>query len=788
MRGEGMKITVNRLIRDEKGQALVLALILLVVGGLIVAPLLAHMGTGLITGQVYENSMYLLYAADAGVEDALWQIENEQLGSDLFGLDDPDYDQYAYCDFSSLYEWDYNLPNEVNDKDVHVTIENVWMPMGIDPPDAATARQIIEEGKVIIAGNPAMAGISQYEIKISYEPCGGIPAVKVIGIWLPPGFEYAGDCSLEGEDYYSEPDVTPHKGGCAVVWSFSPPVSLAEFPTSLTFKYSGPAEGQIPSAALSWIDTTWVDTIPGYTWDADVTIYKISSTATDPIIGKQTTVESYTATVELRKLGSAMSGDYHAIGATLMTPTETDREGKKYRDRLFKESSATLAEGDIPASAIIEAAFLYWSGWIEEGGGGQEEWSDSCSNFNDWNDGNHWSIEWLWWDREFRGRGGGSDDDRTLTLKTGVVPLGEYHDLGYEVTVSWEQRTNNRVDDDDTLYFAFSADGGSTWSENIIAFSGDNPPDSFPPYPIPNDYLTDNFIMRFFLDFNNTNEYCYIDNITISASSGSSVEDAKVNRVMFGTTDNMIQITAALDDCQVAPTPDAVEGSWSYSCYFDATDMVIAQLDPDTKSGIFTLGHVLDGSGYDLYPSEKTDYPLATPAQSHSTKYQWTYAGWSLLIIYSSPETKGHQLYLFDTFRYVGLDTQVIFEINNFLAPDDTTGSHLTYFVGEGDDHYDNDYIKVNGYKLPRPGDPYEPYPSINPQNNVFNSYSNSLDDPYLSGVDIDTFDVSSCIGPGDTSAEVILDNGEEIYNLVYIIISFRSLVTGGGIMGYLIR
>ena len=72
-----MRITVKRLARDEKGQVMVLALILLVVGGLIIAPLMGFMSTGLIAGEVYERRMDELYAADAGVEDALWNIQLE---------------------------------------------------------------------------------------------------------------------------------------------------------------------------------------------------------------------------------------------------------------------------------------------------------------------------------------------------------------------------------------------------------------------------------------------------------------------------------------------------------------------------------------------------------------------------------------------------------------------------------------------------------------------------------------------------------------------------------------
>ena len=71
-----MKRTLNKLIRDEKGQALIIAVILLLVGALIITPLLGFMGTGLIVGQVFEEKMEGLYAADAGIENACWKLKN----------------------------------------------------------------------------------------------------------------------------------------------------------------------------------------------------------------------------------------------------------------------------------------------------------------------------------------------------------------------------------------------------------------------------------------------------------------------------------------------------------------------------------------------------------------------------------------------------------------------------------------------------------------------------------------------------------------------------------------
>jgi len=105
-----MKEAVKRIVRDEKGHGIDLVLILLGVGGLIMAPLLGLMSTGLLAGQVYERKTDELYAADAGVEDAVWKIQNEV--DEVMGLTE------CYPD------WSYNM-SEVNSKGVEVTITYV---------------------------------------------------------------------------------------------------------------------------------------------------------------------------------------------------------------------------------------------------------------------------------------------------------------------------------------------------------------------------------------------------------------------------------------------------------------------------------------------------------------------------------------------------------------------------------------------------------------------------------------------------------------------------------------
>ena len=101
-----MKKIANKLARSEEGYALLMVLILLLVSGLIIAPLMGYMGTGLKAGQIHENRMDELYAADAGVEDAIWKIKTSATELPEAG-DDP---------------WEYSI-TDVNGKQVNTAIE-----------------------------------------------------------------------------------------------------------------------------------------------------------------------------------------------------------------------------------------------------------------------------------------------------------------------------------------------------------------------------------------------------------------------------------------------------------------------------------------------------------------------------------------------------------------------------------------------------------------------------------------------------------------------------------------
>jgi hypothetical protein len=378
--GRIMKINKHKMLRNEKGQALVLVLILLLIGSLILTPLLAFMGTGLKAGMTHEEKMDELYAADSGISDGFWQIKRDQMDT-RFASYTPPYDPYDYYQYSSD-NWNYTLGEIVNDHNVNVTIKNMWIPKNLTTLNKADARTIIEGSagnppKLIVAGVvvnvPTGSTPGIYRIKIAYYPTVGENlTISTLGIWLPPGFTYADSCTLDavGQPYYSVPATSSHCSGQAVVWSFSS-VPFSSFPnlsvsspreSTISFQFNG-AQGKRP-AAVAWINTN-LDLGGGYTytWDGDKKVYQITSTA------GSTTIDAYTVKVALRQMASAVAGDYIAIGNSILVDTTPPLDGQ-YRNTLLSSSNATVSS--LSTDAYVELAYLYWSGWYETSTGGSQ--------------------------------------------------------------------------------------------------------------------------------------------------------------------------------------------------------------------------------------------------------------------------------------------------------------------------------------------------------------------------------------------------------------------------------
>jgi len=67
----------------EKGQALVIILVLAAFGILVITPFLGHAGTGLIGSRLYGEGLSQQYSSDAGVEHAIWDLTYDDLADQI---------------------------------------------------------------------------------------------------------------------------------------------------------------------------------------------------------------------------------------------------------------------------------------------------------------------------------------------------------------------------------------------------------------------------------------------------------------------------------------------------------------------------------------------------------------------------------------------------------------------------------------------------------------------------------------------------------------------------------
>jgi len=299
---------ILKLSRGEKGQALILVLILLLVGGLIIAPFLAYMATGLKTGQAYEERMYQLYAADAGIEYAIYNIISPKapLYTELQGL----------AEGESISP--YTLSEMVNGKDVtiEITKEYEWQYegtsedfleglLGYEPKSQAGHEHWFDVKTSI---TPSATGQLKYTIEITYQGEDETKKLKGLGAYLawPEGtttnyWHYvAGSAHGITDDYSSKTadgEVQgEYEGGTTFIWKWYTPPAPPDWPTftigetkTQTFEFT-PAE--VPLFHFAWVEGLSEDIYISSSLVGQFTIWKVTATATDPT-DKQTEVIAY---------------------------------------------------------------------------------------------------------------------------------------------------------------------------------------------------------------------------------------------------------------------------------------------------------------------------------------------------------------------------------------------------------------------------------------------------------------------------------------------------------------
>lgn len=241
--------------------------------------------------------------------------------------------------------------------------------------------------------------------------------------------------------------------------------------------------------------------------------------------------------------------------------------------------------------------------------------------------------------------------------------------------------------------------------------------------------------------------------------TGSVDPDIGVDRAARFTLPNGASRIVPADTCYTATAqlgPGAGSVDYFY-CRADVTTIVASNPTGTSYNGVYGVGDVSALPGF-----------LGTGGQCLDSRCQAFYAGWSMVMVWSSEdESTLRDVAMFDGFQLYD-ETQVSAAVSTYTIGGfdvaDPPEATFRFFGLEGDallgvPPQDSDptlrcttcfdYVAFNGDKLED---------SLNPANNLFNS---TLPEGSAIGVDIDSFDVSDLVRPGDASVRIEVGSGD---------------------------
>lgn len=244
---------LSRVRQGEEGAAFLIVLVMMTVGGLLIVPTLNFISTSVRTGEVFEEKLEALYAAEAGVEDALWRMVN----------DEPSYFPYSY-----------ELTG-INGMTVSVIIDAVTAIAGQD----IGLGGVHDEFLIITKSAVYNDGIYDYTLTVANEGTGNVK-VEMILIDFPPGLDYVPD-STGGDLYGDNPNVIGDSNtGITLFWEFIPPYPTIPEETTRVHTFQLSSLTEISGAeGHGCIRATRQDV--GTVWDSDSYPYSITAQARD---------------------------------------------------------------------------------------------------------------------------------------------------------------------------------------------------------------------------------------------------------------------------------------------------------------------------------------------------------------------------------------------------------------------------------------------------------------------------------------------------------------------------
>ncbi len=617
------------------------------------------------------------------------------------------------------------------------------------------------------------AKVDIYTLEVAYIENIGDVFMDSLAVWLPPGMEYGKVTDGFGIPMIEPSHIVPaFAGGTVVQWDFSPTVNLAQpvgagglpIVRSLTFIFSGGEEDQ---GMFVWMEAHKSGGELCLSWDTGYSLYRTTSQASNEIWGTNTRVEAYVGQGELNKRGLATYGNYKAIGNTLLRDMNSD--SKRIRETPYTPSYSQIT--DIPIDAEVKAAWLYWSAFRRDQAVADtqidfmypKEYGPETFAVQD-RDGNDLYTAYAY---------------ANATLREPMVVLPE------ELTATLSPKRYC----DEPLGQTYAGDGNNTFFTDYkpvlqspqarvqigidLLIEGD---DYILNYATGNVTIIDDALFGpVTINYSVTGSQTLVGgtDYVLTLASG---QVAVINDCLAGTVtidywashwshNDPIPVTHAAYDRWGTPLQPIVfdnDGKgWSYACFRDVTDIV-------KGSGNGNYGV----DGVYAIPGDEHQY------YSHGESWpEWCYSGWSLIIVYSSPSETAHQFYLYDPIHnalecpfYSGMDRDIPFTLEDFYPPDGLAVGRLTYFVGEGDSIYSGDYIKFKGESESSFTNLIDP--PANPDGNVLNGTPTVG----VAGVDIDTFSITQNV-QDSTKANVKFTTGTDSWNLIYIVLSFKTSV-----------
>lgn len=226
-------------------------LAMLALGSLVIVPSLSYHSTNLKTTVNFERRAEGLYAADAGVEHALWTLKyNEPL----------------------IFPHVYNL-TDINGMSVNITISRVTVIAGQDVTESGVHGGWMTISKTVTYS----AGVYYYTLSVENNGAGNMKVDEIL-IDLPPDLEYIPG-STSGMTDDSTLEIVGNSGtGITLVWQF-PEYTLGINETGYHyFQLSGDPDVE-GVEGHTFVRATREDV--GVVWDADSKPYNILSEAVD---------------------------------------------------------------------------------------------------------------------------------------------------------------------------------------------------------------------------------------------------------------------------------------------------------------------------------------------------------------------------------------------------------------------------------------------------------------------------------------------------------------------------